>query len=113
MDFRALGDCLEAARRRGLVGEVPCMELADDVQKRQVQSVLAGGEGPAETNKGTGATSPGQVAGGRKYPLKLVVSNGRTVPHAAARRTRPGPAVRLFLATMDGDLVHSNLANSP
>jgi len=64
----------------------------------------------AGSRESGGAEAPPQVAapkggGGRMRRVRLVVRNGRTVPHAAAQRTSPRPAVRLFLATIDGERV--------
>lgn len=47
-------------------------------------------------------TTPARRQAGGLLRLKLVVSNGRTVMRAAALRTCPRPAVRLFLATING-----------
>lgn len=118
MEWKALGDALDGARRRGMVGDQlgcnpavdPCLDEAISLGEFTV-----GSEGPAETNKGTEAFGrPGQVAarmGGRLRRRELVVIRGGLAAALPSKLPRQGAirarAASPRLVTIDGVLVHA------
>lgn len=94
-----LGNALEMALSAGVIGEELGGNPALNTRLREAvnfEKVVPAGEAPAEPK-----VSPWP------HGLRLVIGGGRTVTHAAADRAPRRPAVRLRLATVDGDRVHA------
>lgn len=117
MEWKALGDALDGARRCGMVGDQlgcnpavdPCLDEAISLGEFTVGRV-----GPAKTNKGTEAPGrPGQVAarmGGRMRRRELFVIEGGLAAALPSKLPRQGAfrasAASLRLVTIDGVRVH-------
>jgi hypothetical protein len=111
MTFRQISDCLDGGLMAGLIGsDVGCSPSIDTRSNETADgSELIEPAAPA-VNERTGAPGPGRVAaheGGRSRRLELVVINGCTASKARRSGAAPRRAVHLFIATVDGERVHS------
>lgn len=124
MEFRQVGEALDGARRLGIIGSDVAGKPIIDARGNETAdgSELVERAAPADTNEGTGARSPRQVAareGGsreEKRRVRLVVIRGGLAASSAPPRkgVTPARAVGLHLITLDGKRVgHAALAKSP
>lgn len=108
-DWHQVSDCLDGKLLGALKIEGRSASVGTGKADAAQLIDLPQAGGPAEPEKTASAEAPAQFAGGRSYPLKLVViEGGRAADSAPVVRGHRPHAAHLRLVTIAGVRVHSS-----